>query len=210
MDDSPADGPTEDILPCVSAAYDRMMGKLIYSLNVSLDGFVETPDHGLDWALVDEELHTWFNDQARAVDAFLYGRRLYELMAAYWPTAESDPSASPSMLEFARIWRPKPKVVFSTTLETVGWNGRVVDGDVSDELARLRQEFDGDLDVGGPTLASAFIERGLVDEYRLVVHPVILGAGTRFFPGLDRLIGLRLVDTRTFESGAVYLGYAAR
>ena len=186
------------------------MGRLIYSLNVSLDGFVETLDHGLDWTLVDEELHTWFNDQARAVDAFLYGRRLYELMAAYWPTAESDPSASPSMLEFARIWRPKPKVVFSTTLETVGWNGRVVDGDVSDELARLRQEFDGDLDVGGPTLASAFIERGLVDEYRLVVHSVILGAGTRFFPGLDRLIGLRLVDTRTFESGAVYLGYAAR
>ena len=186
------------------------MGRLIYSLNVSLDGFVETLDHGLDWTLVDEELHTWFNDQARAVDAFLYGRRLYELMAAYWPTAESDPSASPSMLEFARIWRPKPKVVFSTTLETVGWNGRIVTGDVGDELARLRQEFDGDLDVGGPTLASAFIERGLVDEYRLVVHPVVLGAGTRFFPGLDRLIGLRLVDTRTFESGAVYLGYAAR
>ncbi len=186
------------------------MGKLIYSMNVSLDGFVETPDHGLDWAAVDEELHTWFNDQARRVDAFLYGRRLHELMAAYWPAADSDPSATPSMLEFARIWRPKPKIVFSTTLETVEWNGRVVSGDVGVELAKLRQEFDGDLDVGGPTLASAFIERGLVDEYRLVVHPVVLGAGTRFFPGLDRLIGLRLVDTRTFESGAVYLGYAAR
>lgn len=187
-----------------------MMGKLIYSMNVSLDGFVETPDHGLDWAMVDEELHTWFNDQTRRVDAFLYGRRLYELMAAYWPTADSDPSATPSMLEFARTWRPKPKIVFSTTLETVEWNGRIVAGDVGDELERLRQEFDGDLDLGGPTLASAFMQRGLVDEYRLVVHPVVLGAGTRFFPGLDRLIGLRLLETRAFASGAVYLGYAAR
>lgn len=186
------------------------MGKLIYSMNVSLDGFVETPDHGLDWAAVDEELHTWFNEQSRAVDAFLYGRRLYELMAAYWPTAGSDPSATPVELEFASIWTAKPKVVFSTTLASVGWNSRIVTGDVGDELAKLRLEFNGDLDVGGPTLASAFIERGLVDEYRLVVHPVVLGAGTRFFPGLDRLIGLRLVDTRTFESGAVYLGYAAR
>ena len=185
------------------------MGKLIYSMNVSLDGFVETPDHGLDWAVVDEELHTWFNDQARRTDAFLYGRRLYEVMAAYWPTAESDPSATEPMLDFARIWNAKPKIVFSTTLETVAWHSRLVTGDVGAELAKLRVEFDGDLDVGGPTLASAFMERGLVDEYRLLVHPVVLGAGAPFFPLLNRPIGLRLLETRTFESGVVYLGYAA-
>ena len=185
------------------------MGRLIYLLNVSLDGFVETPDHGLDWAVVDEELHTWFNDQARRTDAFLYGRRLYEVMAAYWPTAESDPSATEVERDFARIWNAKPKIVFSTTLETVAWNSRLVTGDVGDELAKLRLEFDGDLAVGGPTLASAFMERGLVDEYRLVVHPVVLGAGTPFFPALNRPIGLRLRETRTFESGVVYLGYAA-
>ena len=153
---------------------------------------------------------SWFNDQSRAADAFLYGRRLYELMAAYWPTAASDPSATPSMLEFAAIWTAKPKIVFSTTLTGVEWNSRLVAGDVGEALARLRQEFHGDLDVGGPTLASAFIKRGLIDEYRLVVHPVILGAGTPFFPGLDRPAALRLLETRTFASGAMYLGYAAK
>ena len=183
------------------------MGKLIYLMNVSLDGFVETPDHGLDWTVVDEDLHTWFNDQERRTDASLYGRRLYEVMAAYWPTAESDPSATEVELDFARIWNAKPKIVFSTTLETVAWNSRLVTGDVGEELAKLRLEFDGDLGVGGPTLASAFVERGLVDEYRLVVHPVVLGAGTPFFAALNRPIGLRLLETRTFESGVVYLGY---
>ena len=186
------------------------MGKLIYLLNVSLDGFVETSDRSLDWTNVDEELHTWFNDQERRTVASLYGRRLYEVMAAYWPTAESDPSATEPERDFARIWNAKPKIVFSTTLETVEWNSRLVRGDVGDELARLKVEFDGDLDVGGPTLASAFIERGLIDEYRLIVHPVVLGAGTPFFPPLQRRIGLRLLETRTFESGAVYLGYTAR
>jgi dihydrofolate reductase len=185
------------------------MGKLIYLMNVSLDGYVETPDHSLDWTMVDEELHTWFNDHTREVDASLYGRRMYELMAAYWPTAESDPSATPAMLEYARIWAATPRIVFSSTLDAVDFNSRLVRGDVGEELARLRAEFDGDLEVSGPTLASAFIRRGLVDEYRLVVHPVILGAGTPFFPRLETPIRLRLTETRRFESGVVYTGYAA-
>ncbi|MEK6191662.1 MAG: dihydrofolate reductase family protein [Chloroflexota bacterium] len=185
------------------------MGKLIYSLNVSLDGYVETPDHSLDWASVDDELHAWFNDLARELDASLYGRRMYELMAGYWPTAGSDPAATEVERDFARIWIETPKVVFSSTLPSVEWNSRLVRGDVGDELARLRTEFDRDLDVGGPTLASAFIRRGLVDEYRLLVHPVILGAGTPFFPALEDPIRLRLTETRTFESGVIYLGYAA-
>jgi dihydrofolate reductase len=183
------------------------MGKLIYCLNVSLDGFIETVDHGLDWALVDDELHTWFNEQTRSLDASLYGRRLYEVMAAYWPTAESDPAATETEREFARIWNATPKIVFSTTLDSVGPGCRLVAGDVGDRLAELRSEFSGDLEVGGPTLASAFIERGLVDEYRLVVHPVVLGAGTPFFPTLRDRIGLRLLETRNFRSGVMYLGY---
>jgi dihydrofolate reductase len=185
------------------------MGKLIYSLNVSLDGYVETPDRGLEWAKVDEEVHAWFNDQSRQLQASIYGRRMYELMAGYWPMAESDPTATPAMLEFARIWKPMPKVVFSSTLSEVHWNSRLVNGDVEEQLVRLRTEFDGDLDVGGATLAWAFIQRGLVDEYRLVVHPVILGAGTPFFPPVAQPIRLRLQETRTFASGVVYLGYAA-
>ncbi|MEP6639598.1 MAG: dihydrofolate reductase family protein [Chloroflexota bacterium] len=186
------------------------MGKLIYLMNVSLDGFVEAPDHSLDWTLVDDELHAWFNDRERETAASLYGRRLYEVMTAYWPTAESDPAATPVMLDFARIWSAKPKIVFSTSLETVEGNSRLVRGDVGEELAKLKAEFDGDLEVGGPTLAAEFIQRGLVDEYRLVVHPVILGAGTPFFPRLERPIGLELMESRQFGSGVTYLGYAAR
>jgi dihydrofolate reductase len=185
------------------------MGRLIYALNVSLDGFVETPDHGLDWTTVDEELHTWFNDRMRELDASLYGRRLYEVMSSYWPTSESDPAATPAMREFGRIWRATPKIVFSSTLTSVGPNCRLVHGDVGDELARLRAESDGDLEVGGPTLAAAFIRRGLVDDFQLLVHPVVLGAGTPFFPALESPIRLRLTETRTFGSGVTYLGYVA-
>ncbi|MDQ6681997.1 MAG: dihydrofolate reductase family protein [Chloroflexota bacterium] len=185
------------------------MGKLVYSMNVSLDGYVETPDHGLEWANVDEQLHAWFNDRAREADAFLYGRRLYETMAAYWPTPESDPSATEAMLDFARIWKETPKVVFSSTLDRVDWHSRLVRGDVGDELDRLRAEFEGELDLGGPTLASAFIRRGLVDEYRLLVHPVVLGAGTPFFPTLETPIRMRLTGRRAFDSGVILLAYAA-
>lgn len=185
------------------------MGRLIYTLNVSLDGFVETPDHSPAWATPDDELFTWFSDRTRELDASIYGRRLYEVMAAYWPTGASDPAATEPMRDFARIWNAMPKVVFSTTLTTVEWNSRLVRGDVAEELARLRQEFQGDLGVGGPTLAAEFIRRGLVDEYRLVVHPVVLGAGTPHFPPLDSPNPVRLIETRTFRSGVVYLGYEA-
>lgn len=178
------------------------MGKLIYLLNVSIDGFVETTDHGLEWTSVDEELHTWFNDEMRALEASLYGRRMYELMADYWPTAEDDPSATVAMREFARIWNPMPKVVFSSSLERVEHNGRLVHGDVGTVLEDLRREFRGDLDVGGPNLAGQFVRRGLVDEYKLLIHPVVLGAGTPFWPELDTPLRLRLVEERNFESGA--------
>jgi dihydrofolate reductase len=183
------------------------MGRLVYSMSVSLDGFVETPSRSLDWVLVDEELHSFFNDQAREMSAFLYGRRLYELMIEYWPTAESDPSATPAMLEFARIWEDKPKIVFSRTLESVDWNSRLVRDDAASEVARLKAQPGFDMDVGGPTLASTFMRLGLIDEFCLFVHPVILGAGTPFFPPLDDRIALKLIETRTFGTGVVCLRY---
>ena len=183
------------------------MGKLIYSMNVSLDGFVETPDHSLGWATVDDELHTWFNDQTRAMEASLYGRRMYEVLAAYWPTGEADPSATDAMREFARIWKPMPKVVFSTSLEHVEHNARLVRGDVGTVLADLRHEFDGDLDVSGPNLAGQLVRRGLVDEYRLVIHPVVLGAGTPFWPELDTPLRLRLSEAHTLASGTELRSY---
>lgn len=186
------------------------MGSLIYLMNVSLDGFVETPDHSLDWTVIDDELHAWFNEETRSVATSLYGRRMYELMSAYWPTAADDPAATEVMREYAAIWNPMPKVVFSHTLERVEHNGRLVRGDVGEILRELRSEVDGDLEVSGPNLAGQFIREGLVDEFRLVVHPVILGAGTPYWPPLERPIPLELVQTRRFASGAVYLGYRVR
>jgi dihydrofolate reductase len=183
------------------------MGKLIYLMNVSLDGFIETPDHGVDWGTIDEELHTWFNDQTRPLSASLYGRRVYEVMAAYWPTAEDDPRSTPAMQEFARIWNPMPKVVFSSSLDKVDHNSRLVSGDVAAVLSDLRREFDGDMDVSGPNLAGQFVRRGLVDEYQLVVHPVVLGAGTPYWPALDAPVRLRQKDVHRFTSGVELRSY---
>ena len=185
------------------------MGRLIYTLNVSVDGFIETPDRSLDWSVADDELLGWFVERARGLGASLYGRRLYELMSAYWPTAADDPAATETVREFGRLWLSIPKIVFSSTLRSVEWNSRLVTGDVGEVLARLRAELDGDFEVAGPTLASAFIRRGLVDGYQLVVHPVVLGAGTRYLPPLDAPFHLRLTEARTFKSGVAVLGYAA-
>lgn len=183
------------------------MGRLIYGMNVSLDGYIETPDHSLDWTIVDEELHTWFNDRMRELDASIYGRRLYEVMSAHWPTYESDPAATDAMREFGRIWNATPRIVFSTTLDSVAWNSRLVRGDVGDELAHIRKEFQGDIEIGGATLASAFIRRDLIDEYQLIVHPVAIGAGTPYFPELETPLRLRLLEKSAFASGVVVLRY---
>jgi dihydrofolate reductase len=184
------------------------MGRIVYSMSVSLDGFVESPGHSLDWVNIDEELHAWFNDRAREAAAFVYGRRLYETMAAYWPHAGSDPDEPPVIRDFARIWNAKPKFVFSRTLAQVDWNSTLLRGDLIQEVDRLAQELDGDLDVGGPTLASELVRHDRVDDYRVVVHPVILGGGTPFFPPLEAPVRLKPARLHRFGSGAVLLEYA--
>jgi dihydrofolate reductase len=184
------------------------MPQLIYSMGVSLDGYIAARDGAIDWAAPDEELHRFHNRQAREVGAHLYGRRLYEDMLP-WETADQRPSASAAALEFARIWKATPKVVFSTTLETVEGNARLVRRNAAEEVARLKREPGKDLAVGGARLAATLIERGLVDEYRLFVNPVVLGGGTPYFPALDDHITLELVETRTFGSRVVYLRYRA-
>ncbi len=161
----------------------------------------------LDWVLIDEEIHTFFNDQARHHGTFLYGRRMYELMAAYWPTADANPAASPVEVDFARIWRDKPKIVFSTTLAKVEWNSRLVKNNLIDEIVRLKAQPGQDLEISGSTLAAVVMPFGLIDEYQLVVNPVVLGSGTPFFPALPQPINLRLVETRPFQAGAVRLRY---
>ncbi len=182
------------------------MGRVVYSMSVSLDGFVAGPDGGIDWVIVDEEVHEAFNAEARAVGIFLYGRRMYELMAGYWPTAGDDPAATPVERDFARLWAPKPKLVASSTLTSVNWNAHLVPGDLVTEVARLRGELDVDISVGGPTTAAPLLRAGLVDEIATYVNPVVLGGGTPFFAS-DLRLDLRLVEARRFTSGVQLLRY---
>jgi dihydrofolate reductase len=178
------------------------MSKVIYSMNVSLDGFIAGPDGDIDWSAPDQELHRFHNEQTREASVHLLGRRLYETMR-YWDTAEEEPGSAEE--EFAQLWRDQPKVVFSRTLENVEGNAMLATGEVADEVARLREEHGGVISVGGAGLASTLIEQDLVDEYRLFVNPVIVGGGTPYFPPLRERLDLRLAETRTFGSGVVYL-----
>jgi dihydrofolate reductase len=182
------------------------MRKLIYSTGVSLDGFIAGPGGDIDWSAPDEELHRFHNEQTRELGVHLCGRRLYETMV-YWETADRNPAASEYILEFARIWQALPKVVFSSTLETVEGNATLATRGVAEEVAELKAQPGKDLAVGGASLASSCIELGLVDEFRLFVSPVVLGGGTPYFPALQRRIDLELVETRTFGSRVVYLRY---
>jgi dihydrofolate reductase len=182
------------------------MRKLIYSMTVSLDGFIAGPDGEIDWSAPDEELHRFHNKQTRELGAHLCGRKLYEEML-YWETADENPSAPEHELEFARIWQDLPKIVFSKTLEKVEGNARLVSGGVAEEVAKLKDQPGKDLAVGGAGLASTFVKLGLIDEYRLFVSPVVLGGGTPYFPALDERINLELVETQTFGSRVVYVRY---
>jgi dihydrofolate reductase len=184
-----------------------VMRQVIYSMGVSLDGFIAGPDGTFDWSAPDEELHRFHNEQTRELGAHFCGRRLYEEMI-YWETADQDPSATEYVLEFARIWQDLPKIVFSKTLEKVeGKNARLATDTVAEEVARLKEQPGKDLAVGGAGLASTFTKLGLIDEYRLFVNPVVVGGGTPFFPALEERINLELLETRTFGSRVVYLRY---
>ena len=183
------------------------MRKIIWMMSVSLDGFMEGPDRELDWHLVDDELHRHFNEQLGAMGAFLGGRVTHELMAAYWPTADDDPACGEVEAEFARIWREKPKIVYSRTLERADWNTTVVREVVPEEVLALKAEPGGDLVVGGADLGGTFMRLGLIDEYRLYVHPVAIGRGKPMFPPSDARTPLRLAETRTFGNGVVLLRY---
>jgi dihydrofolate reductase len=176
---------------------------VIYSMAVSLDGYIAGPDGDFSWSVPDAELHAFHNAQARGVDAELYGRGLYETMLP-WRTLGEEPGASPEVVEFAGIWHQTPKVVFSTTLDAVeGPNMTLARGEPAEELARL----DGVIAVGGAGLAATLARLDLIDEYRPIVFPVIVGGGTPFFPTLERPLGLELVETRTFGSRVMYLRY---
>ena len=185
------------------------MRKLIYSMAVSLDGYVTDPDGQIDWTNPDEELHRFHNSEIRGTGVQLMGRHLYETMLV-WDTTDESEWSSEYELEFARIWKAVPKVVFSRTLNEVVGDSRLVRDNAAEEVMALKDQDGDDIAVGGAGLAATCIEHGLVDEYRLFVRPVVLGGGTPYFPNLDQRIQLDLVESRNFGDDVVYLRYLRR
>ena len=184
--------------------------RLSYGMNLSLDGFVAAPGDDLSWGVPSDELFQWWSDRVGATGLALYGRRLWEAMSSHWPTADQEPGATPAQIEFARRWRDMPKVVFSATTGAVDWNARLVTGDAVAEITRLKTGDDGLMDIAGATLAAAAMRAGLIDEYAIVTHPVLVGGGRPFFTALDSWVSLDLVETRTFPGGVLLTRYATR
>jgi dihydrofolate reductase len=181
------------------------MAKLIYSVITSLDGYVADESGKFDWAAPDDEVHAFVNEQEREIGTYLYGRRLYEVMA-FWETVEVDGSP-PVVADYAGIWRSADKVVFSSSLAAPTSARTRIEREFDPEtVRRWKAEASRDLSVGGPELAAAALRAGLVDECHLFLNPVVVGGGTPALPGHLR-IGLELLDTRRFTSGVVHLHY---
>ena len=183
------------------------MRNVTYAMGVSLDGYIVGPDGHFDWTAPDEELFRFATDEIGEVGVHLLGRRLYESMLV-WETADEDPTLDAPMLEFTGLWKPLPKVVFSRTLSAVQGAARLAAGGLAEEVERLRAEpGDGNIAIGGATLAAEAVALGLIDEYRPRVYPVLVGGGIPFVPQRERRVDLQLVETRTFGSGVVCLRY---
>ena len=181
------------------------MRSVTYSMGVSLDGYIVGPDGDITSWAPDEEVWKFVMDEIREVDVHLMGRRLYETML-YWEIGDQEASFDDAEREWAALWRPLPKVVFSTTLSAVQGNARLAAGGLAEEIARLRAEpGEGDIAIGGATLAAEAAALGLIDEYRARVYPVLVGGGIPYFPRAERRVDLELVESRTFSSSVVYL-----
>ena len=185
------------------------MPKVTCSMGVSVDGYIVGPDGGFDWSAPDEAVFRFATEEVRQLGVHLLGRRLYESMR-YWENA--DPSSLSGLeREFAALWIALPKVVFSTTLASVQDGYRLAAGSLAEEVARWRaEETLGDIGIGGATLAAEAAALGLIDEYRLRVHPVLVGGGTPFFPHAARHEELELLGSRSFTSGVMHLRYRVR
>lgn len=182
------------------------MRQVTYSMGCTLDGYIVGPDGGFDWSVPDEEVFAQHLHDLRGTSVHLLGRRLHETML-YW---ESDgPELDPAEREWERMWRALPKVVFSTTLtEVTGSNTRLAMGGLAEEINRLRAESDeGEIAIGGADLAAEAAELDLIDEYRPFVHPVLVGGGRPYLPGLQRQVPLELVSSRVFGSGVIASRY---
>jgi dihydrofolate reductase len=183
------------------------MRNLIYWVHSSLDGHIDGPNGEFDWPAMGPELSAYSHEMNERVDTFLYGRAVWDMMSSYWPHAEST-STDEHDLTFAPIWRRTPKIVFSRTLREADWNTRVIGDNLAEEVAALKQAPGKDLLLnGGSDLASTFTRLGLIDEYQVVVHPVVLGGGKPLFREPAERLNLELVESRTFDSRTVLLRY---
>ena len=188
------------------------MRRIILSMMVTLDGYAARPNGDMDVFgedFADDELLGFLADQLRSVDAYIFGRVAYELLADFWPTAGTGHSSTDREVELAELMNTKPKIVVSTTLTDPTWTPATVIGDdLASQLAALKAQPGQDLALfAGASTASAVVDLGLVDEYRLMVYPIVIGEGQSPFRGLALDRGLELVDTRTFPSGVVLLRY---
>jgi dihydrofolate reductase len=185
------------------------IAKLIYSAITSLDGYIEDEDGKFDWAVPDEEVHTFINDLERPVGTYLYGRRMYDTMAG-WETDHTLAAQSQLMHDFAQIWQAADKIVYSKTLETVSTGRTRIERDFDPEAVRqMKASAERDLTVGGPDLAAQGIKAGLVDECHLFVAPIVVGGGKQSLPN-DVRLKLELLDERRFGNGVVHLHYRTR
>jgi dihydrofolate reductase len=177
------------------------MRKVIVSNLMSLDGFFEGPNHELDWFVVDQEFFAYARDMLRGVDTILFGRKTYQHMADYWPSAPAE--------EIADQMNNLPKIVFSRTLESAEWqNSTLVKNDAVAEISKLKQLPGKDMVIlGSASLASFLLQRGLIDEYRVILNPVLLGSGSPLFQDVKQRLRLKLSRTKLFGSGVVVLYY---
>jgi len=186
--------------------YDMSGNKIVVSVQVSLDGRIAGPGGELDWFVVKDELHAQFVTEHSRAGTFLYGRRTYEGMAGYWPTADEDPANDRWLIEYAKLWKSMPKVVFSRTMQTAEWDTTVLH-DI-ESLAGYRERSNGDLYVvGSAELIAEFARHDLVDEYQLYVHPVALGAGPSLLENVGSRKQVALADSETFDGAVVKLTY---
>ncbi len=185
------------------------MRKIIYWVHASIDGHIAGPNGEFDWPAVGPELFAYSEAMNEQVDTLLYGGAVWGMMAAYWPTADADPDTTDDHARvFAPFWRRTPKIVVSRTLDSAGWDARVIGKNLAEEIMELKRQPGGDiLLTGGAQVAASLTELGLLDDFRIVIHPVVLGGGPRLFPEPEHRIGMKLVDSRTFDARTVLLRY---
>lgn len=181
------------------------MRKIIYAQLVSLDGYIEDRNGEIDWTTPVEELHRHFNELEKNLGINFYGRRMSEAMD-FWLTADQNPDLKDYEHEYARLWQDTERIVFSKTLDKVEGKARIVREVDPKEINKLKKQSGKDMAVGGATLASTFIKHGLIDEYRVYIHPVVLGGGKPMFP-VDKKLDLEFVEAKTFPGGVVMLRY---